>query len=303
MLIQAIFNPLLLVCCLALYLFPALLSAGTTTGFTLLVNRVLPAIFPFMVVTKILQKGEYTTGISQKTAPFTSRVFGIDGGGILAIFAGFLAGFPLGVVTACSLYKQGKISKRTCEKLIFFCSNPSPAFVISGVGLGVFNSTQIGIIIYTSILLSALLAGIIQNLFACKEKTTKMETTHMHLPFSNVLVDSVKESVVSMALVGGFLLFFSSLSPLIDALPFSPLTTTILTGLLEVTSGVFSLPNQVNLIPLSAFLCSFGGLCVCTQSAVFLTDSKVSFYRYLSGRFIIGIFSFAFTTFFMLVQR
>lgn len=295
---KAIFTPLILLSCLALFFFPASLATGLSAGLDLLFSRALPALFPYMIVTAILRRSGAAALLTRPLASLFSRLFGVEANGILPFLVGLFAGYPLGVSTACALCKEGKLSSDSAERLLFFCANPSPAFLIAGVGIGVWKSAAAGILLFSALTLSALLAGIVQNLvlpakrFILPEKTTDVQQQ----PQKNILVLSVRESVSSMAIVGGFLLFFSALSEL---LPFSPSLRPFFSGLLEVTGGVFSLPPTAANLPLAAFLCGLGGVCVYAQSSFFIGEAALSRRRYLFGRLTVALTACAITALFL----
>ena len=89
------------------------------------------------------------------------KMFGTNALGLYPFVLGSLCGFPLGVKCVRDLYTSGGISKDDAELLIGFCNNTSPAFLIAGVGAGLRGSTYDGIVLYFSMLLSAVCVGMI----------------------------------------------------------------------------------------------------------------------------------------------
>ncbi len=290
--------------CFALFLFPAPLSSGLREGYTLLTSIALPALFPYMIIASVVRRSGCIDPFTRFLSPAFTRVFGIEKNGVLPVMIALLAGYPLGVSITCSLKNEGKISKDCAERLLFFCANPSPAFLIAGVGVGLFHHAASGILLYVTLTLSALLVGILQNIFLSKNTPipTLPSPPISTPPLFSVLVSSVRECVQSMAYIGGFLLFFSSLSHLLSLLPVSHTAKMLFCGLLEVIGGIFSLPATAAYLPLAAFLCGFGGLCVTAQSAVFIESSRLSLTRYLYGRILIALLAAAFTGIFLKIS-
>ena len=119
----------------------------------LCLTSILPAIFPYMILSDLLAT------VKIKSDGFIGKVFrrlfGISPRAFTAFLSGAICGFPIGVKTAVSLYENGAISKKECEHLIGFANNPSLAFIIYGVGVGMRGSLEDGFFLYFSVLISS----------------------------------------------------------------------------------------------------------------------------------------------------
>ncbi len=51
-----------------------------------------------------------------------------------ALALGFVGGYPVGARTAIALYENGQCSKTEAERLLAFCNNSGPAFILGGGG-------------------------------------------------------------------------------------------------------------------------------------------------------------------------
>ena len=56
--------------------------------------------------------------------------------------------------------RRGSITASEGERLLGFCNNSGPAFIIGAVGSGVFGSVKIGLLLYAVHILSELAAGL-----------------------------------------------------------------------------------------------------------------------------------------------
>ena len=129
------------------------------SGIRLCAFSVIPAIFPFLILSDFM-----VTVRSEKSGLLSKafeHVFKISSAALPALICGFVCGFPVGIKIATDLYGNNDISKTECEKLIGFSSNPSIAFVISGIGIGIYSNIKYGIIIYISIITSSIAVGIL----------------------------------------------------------------------------------------------------------------------------------------------
>ena len=70
------------------------------------------------------------------------------------------------------MYDNGIISKKEAERVMTFCNNPGSAFVISAVGVSLFGSLKLGIILYVCVILSSVIVGAVGRLFYRGEKYT-----------------------------------------------------------------------------------------------------------------------------------
>ena len=87
------------------------------------------------------------------------RLFGVSGPGCAALILGLMAGYPLGAASAAGLVQRGEIKREEGERLLGFCNNSGPAFLLGAAGAGVFGSAKAGILLYISHVLAALTAG------------------------------------------------------------------------------------------------------------------------------------------------
>lgn len=193
-------------------------------GLKLCARSLIPSLFPFMVASElVLRSGacEAFSVVLQKPFRF---LFGIEKEGSSAFLLGIICGFPIGARTAVSLYEEGRISERTFCRLLNFSNVPSAAFVISAVGRALFCSRELGVVLYSVTLISAVCVGVIQNI-ACKGKKRHGESGKPLCPKGKSQTDvsaetlfssSVTSAASSMLFVCGFVVFFSVLTGIIE---------------------------------------------------------------------------------------
>ena len=89
--------------------FNKVAKEGFVTGLNLSALSVIPAIFPFFILSDFLFC--YYSGSSKKIGRCFESVLGINKRGFKAYIIGLLCGFPLGTKCSSELYKNGEISK------------------------------------------------------------------------------------------------------------------------------------------------------------------------------------------------
>ena len=121
----------------------------------------LPSLFPFFVFSKIF----ILTGGGEKLgkifASLTKHLFNMSSICASSFVLGILCGYPVGAKSSIDLYKNNLITKEEAQNLIGFCNNSGPLFLIGAVGIGMFSSKKIGIMLYLIHILSAIITGII----------------------------------------------------------------------------------------------------------------------------------------------
>jgi spore maturation protein SpmB len=126
-------------------------------------TTLIPALFPFMVVSDIFVKSGCADTLGAMLSAPMRAIFGVRGAGAVPVVLGAICGFPIGARCAVSLFDAGKISKDECERLIAVSSSPSSAFLIGAVGVSLFGSRALGRALYVSTLVSSVLVGIALN--------------------------------------------------------------------------------------------------------------------------------------------
>jgi hypothetical protein len=212
-----------------------------------------------------------------------------------------LCGFPLGVKATRDLYDQGRINKDQLVRLSGFCNNPSAAFVISGVGLGIFGSMRIGIYLLISCIISAFFCGIF-----FREKLTEIIYLKEIPRQSFDLVESIKSAGLTSITISSYVIFFSSLINAINSIVNSSYVSSIIASLFELCSAVerigsstdFSFNTKQLLI---AFALGFSGLSVHLQAFSFFPKDALKA-KYLLIKLTQGIVCAIITNIFILLQ-
>ena len=201
----------------------AVAAEAVRRGLTLCARSVIPALFPYFVVSGLFISLGFADGVGRRLEPLTRRLFGVGGAGASAFFLGLLGGYPVGGRTVGQLYRAGRLSKDEAERLLAFSNNSNPVFLISVLGLGVFGSVRVGIWLWLIHLLSALLTGLCFRQYqtgpAGPQNVTRSSPFHT-VSFSSALVESVRSACSGMLSVCAFVLFFYVLARPLSALSF-----------------------------------------------------------------------------------
>ncbi|MBE6583451.1 MAG: hypothetical protein E7649_00525 [Ruminococcaceae bacterium] len=270
-------------------------------GLSLCATSVIPSLFPFMIISELIVACGIGQRMSKPLSPLTKSLFGIGKSGACAFLLGTLCGFPVGARVAASMYDKGDISPRELERILTFCNNPSPAFIISTVGTSLLGRQDIGILIYACVIISSVAIGIFANIFTKKsglntDTDTRGRGYEANSMDAQIFTSAVRSSAASMLVVCAYVVFFTTLVGCVKSLLLSfgipSVLSSMLFGFFELSSGASSAANIGNLF-LSAVACAlfsgWSGLSVHFQIMSVTSNAKISYKPYLLSKAAQGI--------------
>lgn len=282
-------------------ILPAVYGALVLCG-----RSIVPSLFPFFVLSGLLTGSGAADWLAARLRSVMRPIFGVDGMGALALVVGLISGYPVGAGVIASLYGSGKINRRDAERLLPFCSNSGPLFIIGAVGTGMLGNARVGLWLYAVHVFCALFVGVCFRRYECRGTVDRClgcgATSKAQLSGFALLSASVGAAIQSMLTVCGYVVFFAavtvSLTPVVDSV-LPPVAALVVKGVLEVTNGAFlavqaNLPEQGLLVLLSFFI-GTGGFCIFMQTAGLLAGSGLSLRSYAVGKLLHGTLAAAAT--------
>lgn len=280
--------------------YPAEAAEAVRNSLRLCGMSVIPALFPFFVLTKFWLACRPPKHTPQWLDRWMQRLFGVGGNGFSALLLSFMGGYPVGVSTAVSLYENGALSKHEAERLIRFCNNSGPAFFVGIIGGVVLRSVRLGLWMFAAHIAAAICCGL---LFAEKAApSARMKRiTQTPPPMSEAFLGAIGASCASLLQISGLIISFSVAIALLEACGFfSALCSVglpaqeflaILNGVLELSSGVLRLEGSVHAPVIAAFLMGWGGLCVHMQAMGLWKSAKLRPKGYFLSKLAHGLIS------------
>ena len=233
------------VCALAmlalLFARPFACIEGIRAGLASCTEQVIPALFPFFVVSSIIAASPLAKVLGAAVWPYTRFGLGIrDSRAATALLLAWLGGFAVAARVIGQMYAGGALTRRQAQLLLVCGVGSGPAFVVNTVGCLLLGSPRLGWCIFAALLLADLAAGLLARLALAPEP----EAIKNPLPCREGaaqgigLVPAVQGAVQSMLAVCGFVTFFSFLNHALGSfLPASGPVRAALAALLEVTGG------------------------------------------------------------------
>ncbi len=263
---------------------------------------IIPTLFPFFVVSGLLIYSGFAGVLSKYAQGVMRPIFNVSPTGAAAFVLGIISGFPTGAICAKDLYKSGNLSKAEAERLLAFCNNSGPLFIIGSIGVAVFGKPIYGVIIYLIHIISSIIVGVIFSHYN-KDKHTSPPTriNQKEMTVSEVISLSLNEGAKSILTVCFSIVFFSAISrALFDLLPLSRNLSAILYGICEFSIGALGICNleidTVYKLILTSFVVGFSGLCVHIQVMAVTADSGLSLKPYILGKVLHSIIAAVITT-------
>lgn len=264
----------------------------------LCIDAVIPSLFPFFVCSRLFVALGAANICSRCLSGIMRPVFGVPGSGALALVLGTVSGYPLGASCAASLYSDGYCTKTEAERLLAFCSNSGPLFIMGAVGIGILKSKELGILLYCAHISAAIFTGILFRKFGNNPKIdvrTLPPSFHKDIKNTAAAIGAaVADSVDCIFKVCGFVVVFAVLAAAVPNYPGNQFVYSAL----EITGGTKALAQSYNgtvTLPLISMFIAFSGVSVLMQTAAIIMPYGLSLKPYMLGKLVHGILAFLIT--------
>lgn len=258
-------------CFLCLYLLLVIFdsktaSLSTKSALDLCMMTVVPSIFPLLFISSAI------AARSQRASfPRIERLLHIPNGTSWLFLIGLLCGYPVGGKLLQDQIDRKFINKESACRMMAFCNNAGPAFII-GILSSVF-SVSAAITMWLIQIISSFLLGM---LLPAKENDLSSNTSKPEKSLSQIMTDSLK----AIGTVCGWVIVFGVLNGYIDrisSIKYTPVSAGIISGFLELTNGILKI-QETQSKPIAFIICavllSFGGICVILQTKSVASDLK-----------------------------
>ena len=236
-------------------------------------GTVIPALFPFMAVTGLLVRLGFGQWLAPYMAGLMAPLFRLPGCAGSALLLGLVGGYPIGARTAAELYASGALTRQEAERLLTFCNNSNPVFLISVLGIGVFGSVRAGLWLWLIHVASALVTGLLFRGLGRGRRSVPPPVSFQAPSLPGAFVTSVKDAAKGMVSVCAFVtLFYVLVSPLAHLDGHLAATAVGVTELFSLTPLLTC--DRTGFI-LAAGCAGWGGLSVLCQTAAVLDGTDL----------------------------
>ena len=256
-------------------------AQAVRAALALCAQSVVPALFPFFVLSGLFISLGYAESVGAAFAPLMRHLLGCPDVGAVAFFLGITGGYPIGGRTVGELCRTGRCSREEAAQLLTFCNNAGPAFILGIAGSGCFHDVRCGVWLYLIHITAALLSGM---LLRGKYATSGSIRIHDDPPFTSAFVQSIRSGTMAMLQISGFVVFFQVICQLLATLRFWQ--HPLLLGVIELTGGMMALPCSAQGFIWASGLLGWGGLSVHCQTAAVLSGTGIPMRRYFLGKLL-----------------
>ena len=297
-----------------LILYPKSVSSGIKSGIDCCLDILIPSMFPFMVAAAVVT----LSGIDEKFKSIFGRaskiLFYLPSCTVPAIIMSLFGGYPIGAYCVKSLYKNKLINSEQMNRMMCFCVNFGPAFIISALGQMLLNNHKLGIILFLIQVFSSVLIGVTLGILArinkiCfYDKKTYFKKSSFY--FSEILISACNSASKSLLGVCCLVTLFFGIISVINELGIinyisffllkinipEEISSTLILSVMEMTqSCILGAKNPATPYPIYSWIIGFGGLCAHMQIISQLKGCPFKYVRFLTSRIINGAFTAAIT--------
>lgn len=276
---------LFFVICACFALFPAEVVNGAQSGLALCINALIPSLLPFMVISSCIIASGFSRPLGALLSKILTPITGISSAGCVCLVTGLIGGYGTGARAVLESYKKNYITKEESEKLLAFCNNAGPLFIMGTVGISFFSSKSIGLMLFTVQIITALICA---RVFGGNCADEKMSVPQIWSDYKKNK-PSMGGLVSRAAIESGYAIvtacvFVITFSAILEIIPLG--SYGALSGIIEVTRGCGEASRMgTKALPFVSALLYWGGISVHFQANA-LTEGNFSMKKYYTGKII-----------------
>lgn len=288
-----IIKPIFLTLTIIIFLFNLdIVINSTLSASYLFITKVFVSIFPFIILSDILFYFNYDLFLKKIFGNIISKLFNVSKSTSIIYILSILTSHPTNSVYIKEMLDRKEIDKNDINKILLTTYFPSIAFVIGTIGIGIYHSIKIGVFLYLTILIKNILIGIfLRGKNLSKEiQSIKKNNITLQETISNSIIKGIN---ISYTILGNIIIFTIIVNLLNNYLNINSTILSLMSGMLEMTSGIFMISNlNINLsqkILLTSFILNFSGLSIIFQTTSILNKYKINIKKILIIKLIFSI--------------
>ncbi|ABR48916.1 Sporulation integral membrane protein YlbJ [Alkaliphilus metalliredigens QYMF] len=317
----------------AIVIYPEESVAAAYNGLMTWFTIVLPSLLPFFIGSHLLIGLGVVKFMGVVLEPIMRPIFNVPGVGSFAFAMSITSGYPVGAKVVTNLRQDKLLTQVEAQRLASFCSTSGPLFMIGAVSVGMFHSSEVGVLLSIAHYLAAISVGVLfrfykrtftpaplrtqdPNLF--KRAVQQLEESRKNNPsFGLLMGNAVKESFNTMLVVGGFIILFSVVINIVEIIGLVQLLAQglfyllkplqmnmqaikgLITGLFEITIGSKLIAESqsvplVTKIAATSFVIAWSGFSIHAQVISIISSTDIRPTIYMASKLLHGLFSFVF---------
>lgn len=240
-------------------------------------HNIVPSLLPFMMLMPLITSREAAYIYEKTMGKIMGLLFGLPGSAAPAIVTAMVAGSPAGAIAATRIAVQTEMRRKQLLRIAGCMCGLSPAFLVSGIGLGMMDDANVG-----ALLLKTQILTQISMLFITRRYSG-----------GEVIVGDVDKDIstnppiVSVLNIACYMVLFSVVACIITELAGEGIAKYTVCAL-EVTAGTgliakTALKPETRML-IIAMMCGFGGLSLFTQNVKILGKHGIKAMDYMKWK-------------------
>ncbi len=268
----------------------------------LFITQVFPSLFPMFILSSILINYGFVEILSYFFSYPFYHIFKINPKTAYIFIMSLLTGSPSNAKYTIQLVKDNYITKKDAEKILCFSFFANPIFIINST-FPIFRDLNIVLKIIFSLYVSNIFIGLIFRNFNKCNKNNKLNFKNILTninqktkKLNEILTSIIFDAIKTMLLIFSSMIIFSILSNIIiQLIPTNNFFKVLISGLLEMSNGLFNLQTLNISLYLKEILAitflSFSGICIIFQIKSILNEENISLKYFILSRFIHVVFA------------
>ncbi|NLV76385.1 MAG: sporulation integral membrane protein YlbJ [Tissierellia bacterium] len=320
---------ILLICILiGIVVHPKLVLDSAHDSLLTWFNVVIPSLLPFFIISEILIGVGFVDFIGKLLQPIMKQVFRVPGVSAFPFAMSIISGYPTGIKIVSNLRSKKLISKLDAERTMSFSSTSGPLFMIGTVSIGMLNNPALVPLILYPHYLGVLTIGFfyrfhnnnnnkLYHLSIPENQEPVLNRNNENtIPIGKIISNSVKNSINTITLIGGFMIIYTVLVEIIFVSNFfnllidfiqkiipitldKELVKAFFAGIFEMTTGCKKISaanlKLIHKVTLINFLIGWSGFSVHSQALSFISNTDINGKLYIFIKLIHGSLSAVYT--------
>ncbi len=272
-----------------------------TFSIQLWMNQLIPSLFPFFFLSHFFMEYGMIELLASLFQKLMTRFFHLKKETAFVLAMSMVSGFPSGAKYTRNLLDREMINEEEASILLTFTHFSNPLFILGFVSNMLQSNPRIALIILIVHYLANFIIGFFsrpkekpkEEAISLRKGLSLMHQKRIHNPLNlgQIVKNAIFQTFETLVLMLGTMTFFLMINEFLNTiLPLSHLSSSFLSGLLEMTQGIvkvstLSLPISMK-ASLVTFFLSFGGLSVHMQVYSIISDTKIKYQKFVKARMV-----------------
>lgn len=252
-------------------------------------------IFPFIILCDFLIYFNYHIFIKGIFGKIINKIFNIDSNTSIIFILSIFSSHPSNAIYIKNLLDNKIIDIKVANRILIYTYFPSIAFVIGVIGVSLYNSFKVGLMLWIICFINNILIGLFLRKDNDYIEIINNESKNISF-FECFKLSIIKAINTSFIILGNLIVFTIIINLIVHYISINPTILSILTGFLELTSGVISIslldiPFNVK-FALTSLILNFSSLSILFQSFSILSSYKINIKKTLTVKLMFSIITF-----------